>query len=149
MSQRFNLRQVAPEGYKAFGPLYQYIETSGLDRKLVDLVYLRVSQINGCSYCVDLHWRDLVKAGEDQRKVNSLITWKEAPFFSPRERAALAWTESLTNIAQTGAPDADYALAKTEFSEKEIGDLTIVIALMNAMNRVGIGSRLAPAVEAA
>ena len=149
MSQRFNIRQIAPEGHKAFGPLYQYVESSGLDRRLVDLVFLRVSQINGCSYCVDLHWRDLIKAGEDQRKLNSLITWKEAPFFSARERAALAWTESLTNIAQTGAPDADYALVKSEFSEKEIADLTIVIGLMNAMNRIGIGSRLAPPAEAA
>jgi AhpD family alkylhydroperoxidase len=149
MSQRFNLRQAAPDGYKAFQPLYQYIESSGLDRRLVDLVFLRVSQINGCSYCVDLHWRDLIKAGEDPRRLNSLITWHEAPFFSARERAALAWTESLTNIAQTGAPDPDYALVKGEFSEKEIADLTIVIALMNAMNRVGIGSRLAPVAEAA
>ena len=80
MSQRFNLRQAAPEGYKAFGPLYQYIETSGLGRKLVDLVFLRVSQINGCSYCVDLHWRDLMKAGEDQRKINSLMTGRKRPF---------------------------------------------------------------------
>ena len=148
MSQRFNIRQAAPEGYKAFGPLYQYVESSGLDRRLIDLVFLRVSQINGCAYCVDLHWRDLVKAGEDQRKLNSLITWKEAPFFSARERAALAWTESLTNVAQTGAPDADYTLVTSEFSEKEVADLTIVIGLMNAMNRIGIGSRLAPAVEA-
>ena len=148
MSQRFNLRQVAPEGYKAFGPIYQYVESCGLDRKLVDLVYLRVSQINGCSYCVDLHWRDLVQAGEDQRKLNSLITWREAPFFSARERAALAWAEILTGIAQTGAPDADYAVVQSAFTEKEIGDLTIVIALMNAMNRIGVGSRLAPAVEA-
>jgi AhpD family alkylhydroperoxidase len=149
MSQRFNLRQVTPEGYKAFGPLYQYIETSGLDRKLIDLVFLRVSQINGCSYCVDLHWRDLVKAGEDQRKLNSLVTWKEAPVFSAREGAALTWAESLRMIAQSGAPDADYAAVKAEFDAKEIGDLTIVIALMNAMNRVGISSRLAPALQVA
>jgi AhpD family alkylhydroperoxidase len=149
MSQRFNLAKVAPDGYKAFGALYQYIEACGLGRKLVDLVFLRVSQINGCAYCVDLHWRDLLKEGEDPRKINSLVTWHEAPFFSARERAALTWTESLTKIAQTGAPDADYAAVKAEFSDKEIGDLTIVIALMNAMNRVGISSRLAPPAEAA
>lgn len=149
MSQRLNLREIAPDGYRAFGPLYQYVESSGLDQRLIDLVFLRISQINGCSYCVDLHWRDLVKLGEDQRKLNSLITWREAPFFSARERAALAWTESLTNIAQTGAPDADYVLVKSEFSEKEVADLTIVIALMNAMNRVGVSTRLAPAAEAA
>jgi AhpD family alkylhydroperoxidase len=149
MSQRFNLAKVAPDGYKAFSPLYQYIEGCGLGRKLVDLVFLRVSQINGCAYCVDLHWRDLLKQGEDPRKLNSLVTWHESPFFSARERAALSWTDSLTNIAQTGAPDADYAAVKAEFNDKEIGDLTIVIGLMNAMNRVGISSRLAPSVEAA
>ena len=148
MSQRFNLRQAAPEGYKAFGALYAYVESCGLDRRLIDLVFLRVSQINGCAYCVDLHWRDLVKAGEDQRKLNSVITWKEAPFFSARERAALVWAESLTNLAQTGAPDADYAAVTSQFSEKEVADLAIVIGLMNAMNRVGVGSRLAPALEA-
>jgi AhpD family alkylhydroperoxidase len=148
MTQRFHLATVAPDGYKAFGPLYQYIEGCGLGRKLVDLVFLRVSQINGCAYCVDLHWRDLLKRGEDPRKLNSLVTWHEAPFFSARERAALTWTESLTNIAQTGAPDADYAAVKAAFSDKEIGDLTIVIGLMNAMNRVGISSRLVPSVEA-
>ena len=148
MSQRFNLREAAPEGYKAFGPLYAYVDSCGLDRRLIDLAFLRVSQINGCAYCVDLHWRDLVKAGEDQRRLNSLVTWKEGPFFSARERAALAWTESLTNIAQTGAPDAAYALVTSEFSKKEVADLTIVIGRMNAMNRVGIGSRLSPPLEA-
>ena len=141
---RFELKKVAPEGYKAFGPLYHYIAASGLDRALVDLVYLRVSQINGCAYCVDLHWRDALKAGDDARKLNSVITWREVPFFSARERAALGWAESLTLVAQTGAPDTDYATMKAAFSEKEIADLTIVVALMNAMNRVGVGSRLTP-----
>jgi len=144
MSQRYSMKDVTPEGYKAFAPLYDYIHTSGLDRSLIDLVFLRVSQINGCAYCVDLHWRDALKAGDDPRKLNSVVTWREAPFFTPRERAALAWTESLTNIAATGAPDADYVAVKAEFSEKEVADLTIVIALMNAMNRIGISSRLAP-----
>jgi AhpD family alkylhydroperoxidase len=146
---RFELKKVAPEGQKAFGPLYQYIASCGLDRALVDLVYLRVSQINGCAYCVDLHWRDALKAGGDARKINSLVTWREAPFFSPRERAALTWAESLTLVAETGAPDEDYAAVRAAFSEKEVGDLTIVIALMNAMNRVGVGSRLTPPVALA
>jgi AhpD family alkylhydroperoxidase len=149
MSERFNLRQIAPEGYKAFRPLYDYIAASGLDRALVDLVFLRVSQINGCAYCVDLHWRDALKAGDDPRKINCVITWREAPFFSDRERAALAWTDSLTNLAQTGVPDADYHLVKRHFSEKEVADLTIVIALMNAMNRIGVSSRLMPPAHAA
>jgi len=144
MEQRFNLSKVAPDGYKAFGPIYQYIAASGLDKKLIDLAFLRVSQINGCAYCVDLHWRDLLKDGEDARKITSLVTWKESPFFSERERAALTWTESLTNVATTNVPDADYDVVKSQFSEKEIADLTIVIALMNAMNRVGVSSWLAP-----
>jgi AhpD family alkylhydroperoxidase len=144
MSERFNLKTVTPEGYNAFGALYRYVDSCGLERSLIDLVNLRVSQINGCAYCVDLHWRDLLKAGNDARKINSLVTWREAPFFSNRERAALTWTESLTNVATTHTPDDDYAAVKREFSQKEIADLTIVIALMNAMNRVGIGSRLTP-----
>jgi AhpD family alkylhydroperoxidase len=147
MSERFNLQKVAPDGHKAFGALYQYVASCGLDRALVDMVFLRVSQINGCAYCVDLHWRDALKAGADARKINSLITWREAPFFSKRERAALAWTDSLTNVSVTHAPDEDYAAVKSEFSEKEIADLTVVIALMNAMNRVGIGSRLTPSAN--
>ena len=144
MSQRFNLSKISPDGYKAFSPLYQYIASSGIEKTLVDLVFLRVSQINGCAYCVDQHWRDALNAGEDPRKINSLLTWHEAPFFSERERAALAWTESLTNVSTTHVPDADYEAVKSQFSEKEIGDLTIVISLMNAMNRVGVSSRLAP-----
>src|ERR1700744_3987624 len=121
MTQRFNLRTAAPEAMKAFDPLYQYVGKN-VDRALVDLVYLRISQINGCAYCVDLHWRDALKAGDDARKINSVITWREAPFFSERERAALAWAESLTLIPETGAPDEDYALVKSQFSEKEIAD---------------------------
>ena len=128
----------------AFAPLTQYIRASSLGRELVDLVFLRVSQINGCAYCVDLHWRDALKAGDDARKINSLVTWREAPFFSERERAALAWAESLTHVAQTGAPDADYDLAKSQFSDHELGDLTIVIAYMNALNRLGVGLRMQP-----
>lgn len=149
MSPRLELKKVAPEGYQAFGPLYQYVASSSIDRALVDLVYLRISQINGCAYCVDQHWRDALKAGDDARKLNSVITWREAPFFSERERAALAWAESLTRVADTGAPDDDYAVVKGQFSDKEIADLTIVIALMNAMNRIGVGTRLQPPMTVA
>jgi AhpD family alkylhydroperoxidase len=149
MSSRFELKKIAPDGAKAFGPLYQYITGCGLDRALIDLVFLRVSQINGCAYCVDLHWRDLLKAGADPRKINSVITWREAPFFTARERAALAWAESLTLVAQTGAPDHGYAAVSAEFSAREVADLSIVIALMNAMNRIGVGGRLAPPLAVA
>jgi AhpD family alkylhydroperoxidase len=149
MSSRLELKKVTPDGYKAFGPLYEYIASCGLDRALVDLMFLRVSQINGCAYCVDVHWRDLCRAGADPRKLNSLITWHEAPFFSARERAALIWAESLTRVADTGVPDGDYAAVRAEFSEKEIADLAIVISLMNAMNRIGVSTRLAPAATVA
>lgn len=144
MSQRIEMKKVAPDAMKAFGPLYDYIKTSSIERALVDLVFLRVSQINGCAYCVDLHWRDALKAGDDPRKINSVVTWREAPFFSPRERAALAWAESLTHVAITGVPDADFETVKSVFNDKEIADLTVVIALMNAMNRIGVSTRLAP-----
>lgn len=149
MSHRVEIKRVAPDAMKAFGPLYQYVGACGLDRALVDMLYMRISQINGCAYCVDLHWRDAMKAGDDARKFNSIITWREAPFFSERERAALNWAESLTHVAETGAPDSDYDLLKAHFSEKEIADITVVIALMNAMNRIGIGQRLAPPAKVA
>ncbi len=141
------MKKIAPDAMNAFDPLYQYVRTCGIDRALIDLIYLRVSQINGCAYCVDRHWRDLLKAGEDPRKINSAITWREAPFFSERERAALAWAESLTYVSRTGAPDADYDLVKGHFSDKEIADLTVIISLMNAMNRIGVGTRMQPRVS--
>ncbi|BEV44567.1 carboxymuconolactone decarboxylase family protein [Afipia carboxidovorans] len=147
MSHRVEIKKVAPDAMKAFGPLDQYVGACGLDRALIDMLFMRISQINGCAYCVDLHWRDAMKAGDDARKFNSIITWREAPFFSERERAALNWAESLTLVADTGAPDADYEEMKAHFSEKEIADVTVVIALMNAMNRLGIGQRLAPAIK--
>jgi AhpD family alkylhydroperoxidase len=143
MSPRFMMRKVVPDAMKAFDPLYQYVGAN-VDRALVDLMFLRVSQINGCVYCVDLHWRDALKAGDDARKINSVVAWRESPFFSEKERAALSWAESLTNVAATGVPDADYELVKSQFSEKEIADLTVVISLMNAMNRIGVASRLTP-----
>lgn len=149
MSHRVEIKKVAPDAMKAFGPLYQYVGACGLDRALIDMLFMRISQINGCAYCVDLHWRDAMKAGDDARKFNSIITWREAPFFSERERAALNWAESLTLVADTGAPDTDYEEMKAHFSEKEIADVTVVIALMNAMNRLGIGQRLAPPIKVA
>lgn len=149
MAHRVEIKKVAPDAMKAFGPLYQYVGACGLDRALVDTIYMRVSQINGCAYCVDLHWRDAMKAGDDARKFNSIVTWRETSFFSERERAALNWAESLTNVSTTHAPDEDYDLLKAHFSDKEIADITVVISLMNAMNRIGIGQRLAPPAKIA
>jgi AhpD family alkylhydroperoxidase len=133
--------KLSPAPYKAFQEASAALKASALGHKLVDLVYLRVSQMNGCAYCVDLHFRDLMAAGEDPRRINSVTTWHETEFFTPRERAALRWAEAVTRIGETHAPDADFAPLKDHFSEAEITDLTFAIALMNAWNRLAIGFR--------
>jgi AhpD family alkylhydroperoxidase len=142
MSTRIPYRTVSPEGYKAFVRLHQYVAGCGLEASLTELVYLRASQINGCAYCVDLHWREAAKAGVEPRKLNGLAAWHEAPFFDARERAALAWVESLTLVARTHAPDEIYQALAEHFSEKEICDLTYAAATINAFNRLAVGHRL-------
>jgi AhpD family alkylhydroperoxidase len=138
---------LAPEGTKALTALYGYLPNCGLEASLLHLVFLRVSQINGCAYCVDRHGSDALAAGETIRRVNSVITWRESPFFTPRERAAFNWAETLTTVAATHAPDADYLAAREEFSEKELVDLSLAICLMNALNRMAIGFRRRPAEQ--
>jgi AhpD family alkylhydroperoxidase len=147
MERRLDYRAVAPEGIKCLTSLYGYLAKSGLDPSLLHLVFLRVSQINGCAYCVDLHSRDALRDGDSVRRVNNLVTWREAPFFTARERAALAWAEALTRIVETGAPDDAFAAVRAQFSDKELADLTYAIGMMNALNRVSIGFRNAPAAE--
>jgi len=145
MSQRINYAEVSPMGVKALGDVYGYVAKSGLDPRLIDLVYLRVSQINGCAYCLDMHTRDLLKKGVAIDKLALLQAWREAgALFDPRERAALAWAESVTNVARTGVPDEDFEHASEVFSEKELVDLTIAIGLMNAYNRIAISFRNPP-----
>lgn len=116
----------------------------GLDPQLLDLVKLRASQINGCAFCLDMHTADARKGGESARRLATLSAWRETPFFTDRERAALAWTESLTNISQTHAPDEDYELLASQFSPKEMADLTLAIVTINAWNRFAIGFRKMP-----
>ena len=146
MNHRLDYAQAAPAGYKALGSVHSYIHGCGLEKELIDLVYLRVSQLNGCAYCLDSHSRDLLKQGVSLEKLMLLAAWREAlPLFSPRERAALAWAESVTQVAQTEVPDEHYAEAKALFDDKEIADLTLAIALMNALNRVAISFRKVPA----
>ena len=147
MEMRLDYRAVAPEGIKALTSLYGYLAKSSLERSLLHLVFLRVSQINGCAYCVDLHSRDAIRDGDSVRRVNNVVTWREAPFFTERERAAFAWAEALTRIVETGAPDEDFAAARALFSEKELADLTYAVAMMNALNRVSIGFRNGPAAD--
>lgn len=146
MTNRIDYAKAAPEGYKAFGGVYVAIQKSGLPKELINLVYLRVSQINGCAYCIDMHSRDLLKDGLAVDKLVLVPVWHESrDVFSKRERAALAWAETVTRVSQTGVPDADYDAAKAEFSDKELADLTYAIGLMNAFNRLGISFRVPPA----
>jgi AhpD family alkylhydroperoxidase len=145
MTQRLDYTQIAPNGVKAIGGVYGYVMQCGLSTELVDLVYLRISQINNCAYCLDMHTRDLIKIGVAIEKIALVQAWEEAgTLFSERERAALAWAESVTRVAQTGIPDEDYQAAHKVFNEKELVDLTIAIGLMNTYNRLAIGFRNTP-----
>jgi AhpD family alkylhydroperoxidase len=146
MSNRIDYAKAAPEGFKAFGGVYVSLRKFGLPEELTDLVYLRVSQINGCAYCIDMHSRDLLKLGVTVDKLVLVPVWHDAgEVFDSRERAALAWAETVTRVAETGVPDADYDAAAAAFSEKELADLTYAIGLMNAFNRFGIAFRSTPA----
>ncbi|NII71834.1 AhpD family alkylhydroperoxidase [Dyella sp. SG562] len=145
MSNRLDYSKVAPGGVKALGGVYGYVTQSSLPPVLVDLVYLRVSQINNCAYCLDMHTRDLLKKGVKVEKLALLQAWHEAgELFDERERAALAWAESVTRVAETGVPDADYAAVRKVFDERELVDLTIAIGLMNTYNRMAISFRNTP-----
>jgi AhpD family alkylhydroperoxidase len=146
MTTRIDYAKASPEGYKAFGNVYVTLLKSGLPKELIDLVYLRVSQINGCAFCIDMHTRDLLKSGLAVEKLVLVPVWHDAgALFSNRERVALAWAETVTRVAETGVPDADYEAAAAEFDDKELADLTYAIGLMNAFNRFGVTFRSRPA----
>lgn len=144
MEQRLNFYSSAPEAIESMVNLEKYIRTSTLPKSLMELVRLRASQINGCAYCVDLHTSDARKAGEDERRLAAVVVWRETPFFSERERAALEWTESLTLIAQTHAPDEIWEQVKVHFTAKELVDLTLLIGTINTWNRIAIAFRKMP-----
>ncbi len=144
-TQRSAYQSHAAGGVKALGGVYNYVLSSGLAKPLIDLVSLRASQINGCSYCIDLHRHDALAEGLSVEKLMPVSVWREAgAHFSDRERAALAWTESVTRVADTHVPDDDYAVASAQFTEKELADLTLGIGLINAYNRMAIGFRRPP-----
>jgi AhpD family alkylhydroperoxidase len=145
MAPRIDYPSVAPEVYKALNGAHAALHRTGFDKTLVDLVFQRISQINGCAYCVDLHGRDLRAAGETPERLDSIAAWHESPYFTDREKAALAWAESLTHVATTHAPDDVYADVRRHFSEVETANLTYAIALMNAFNRIAVGLRREPA----
>ncbi|CAM3436065.1 Alkylhydroperoxidase [Bordetella sputigena] len=145
MTQRLDYNQIAPNGAKALGGVYAYVMQSGLPADLVDLVYLRVSQINNCAYCLDMHTRELIKKGVKLEKLALLQAWHEGgSLFNETERAALAWAECVTRVAETGVPDDAYQAAREVFNEKQLVDLTIAISLMNSYNRMAISFRNTP-----
>jgi AhpD family alkylhydroperoxidase len=141
MQRRLNPFTVDPNGVAALVGVENYLKTCGLDHKLMTLVNMRVSQMNGCAYCLHMHSEEARKIGESEVRLHLLDAWHESNLYSARERAALAWAESLTNIAATHAPDAVYDEARRYFSEKELADLSIAIAMINAWNRLSIGVR--------
>ena len=145
MPQRLDHNAVAPAGMRALGEVYGYVLKSSLPTALTNLAYLRTSQINGCAFCIDVHSRDLLKGGMAVDKLLLVQAWREAgDLFDARERAALAWSESVTGVADTGVPTADYEAAATVFGERELVDLTLAIGLMNIYNRMAISFRAVP-----
>jgi AhpD family alkylhydroperoxidase len=142
MTERLNYAKAFPEGIHALLNLGKVITASGLAPSLLELVKTRASQLNCCAYCIDMHTKDARAAGETEQRLYALSAWREAPFFSPRERAALAWTEAITNIQQGHASDEVYAEARREFDETELVKLTLAITQINTWNRVAIAFRV-------
>ena len=143
MKPRLDYARVAPGVYDAMDGLDQYLSRCGLEESLLHLVRLRASQINGCAYCVDMHWKDLRAIGESEQRLYGLDAWRESPYYTDRERAALEWTEAVTVLSNGHVPDALYQQVRTHFSEKEAADLTLALAAINAWNRLSIAARLA------
>ncbi|MGI8766716.1 MAG: carboxymuconolactone decarboxylase family protein [Gemmatimonadaceae bacterium] len=144
MNERMDYSKVAPGIYVAMMGLERYLATCGLETDLMHLVKLRVSQINGCAYCLDMHWKDLRAAGETEQRLYSLDAWRECPFYTDRERAALAWAEAVTLIAGDHVPDEVYDSVSPHVTEKELADLTLAVATINAWNRLVIARRATP-----
>ena len=146
MQPRIDLARVKPEAYKAMRALQSYVNATPLEPSLQHLVTIRASQINQCAFCLHMHLRDARKAGESQERLDLVGAWREAPVFSERERAALAWTEAVTLIADTHVPDDVYEAAAELFSEQELVDLTMAVVAINGWNRLLVSFRAPPAV---
>ncbi len=144
MQPRLDFYTASPEALKAMLALEASVSRLPLEKPLVELVKLRASQINGCAFCVDMHSLDALKHGETERRLFAVAVWRESPFFTLRERAALAWTEALTRLSETQAPDADYELLTSQFSPSECVDLTMAISTINSWNRLAVGFRKLP-----
>lgn len=146
--QRLDAMRIAPEGGRALRALQAYVDRSGLEPALLELVKIRASQINGCTFCLAMHHRDARAQGERQERLDLLPAWEEAPLYTARERAALAWTEAVTLVADGHVPDAAYATARQEFSEKELVDLTYAVIAINSWNRIKVAFRSPPDLPA-
>jgi AhpD family alkylhydroperoxidase len=144
MEARLDYTKAAPDGLKAMLGLEQYVRHSGLEPALLELVKMRASQINGCAFCLDMHSKDARAAGETEQRLYALNAWRETPFYSERERAALEWTEAVTLVSETHVPDETYNSVREHFSEKELVDLTLAIIAINGWNRLAISFRTVP-----
>jgi AhpD family alkylhydroperoxidase len=144
MEARLDYTKASPEALKAMLQLEAVVRRGGLDPKLLELIKIRASQMNGCAYCIDMHTKDARIKGETEQRIYALDAWRETPFFTEKERAALAWTEALTNIQTGHAPDAVFEQLRKNFSEEEIVTLTLAVTMINTWNRIAIGFRMVP-----
>jgi AhpD family alkylhydroperoxidase len=141
MTPRIDYARVAPEAIRPLRELERYLESSTIERSLRELVKLRASLINGCAYCIDMHTKDARAGGESEQRLYALAAWHEAPFYTERERAALAWTDAVTRVSETHVPDALFAEIRRHFSEQELVDLTLAVVAINGWNRIAISFR--------
>lgn len=144
MEPRIDFLKVGRGAFEAMLGIEKYLNGSGLETTLLDLIRLRASQVNGCAYCIDMHWKDLRVAGETEQRLYGLDAWEESPYYSDRERAALAWTEAVTNIQSGHVPDSVYEQVRKLFTETELADLTLAITAINSWNRLNIAARTVP-----
>jgi AhpD family alkylhydroperoxidase len=144
MEARLDYKRISPDGYKAMAQIGAFVRQSGLNPQLVELIKIRASQMNGCAFCIDMHTKDARANGETEQRIYALDAWRETPFFTDKERAALGWTEAITNIQQGHAPEAVYQELSRHFSEAERVHLTYAITTINAWNRIAIAFRLVP-----
>jgi AhpD family alkylhydroperoxidase len=148
MKARLDFRKVSPEGEKAMMGLHMFVRNCGLDHSLLELVKLRASQINGCAHCIDMHAKELRADGESEQRLYLLNAWRESPFYSDRERAALAWTEAVTLVSESQVPDAVYDEARKQFTDEELVNLTFALVAINGANRLNIAFRTVPGSHA-
>ena len=146
MNARLEYLKASPGGFRGMAELERYIDNSGLEQSLLDLVKIRVSQINGCAYCIDMHTKDARASGETEQRIYELNAWREAPFYTEREMAALAWTEAVTLVSSGHVPDEVYEQARRQFTEKELVDLTLAVVAINGWNRIAISFRALPGI---